>query len=180
MRKLTIAWRNGRPKTDRWITLFLIGVAIATPATATSKKHCGASSKLIGQYQFEGEALVDMALTTGSGRRYLYVQHAQDEGVSLLDVSDPTQPKLLGTTFWPEGAELGGLTFLGDYAIGKMLPMKDNPATGREKIGFLCEGGDFQTGRESPMGCLRVKRAILDEGVLFILTDSGLCIVEAP
>jgi hypothetical protein len=45
-----------------------------------------------------------MALTTGSGRRYLYVLHSKDRGVSILDVADPSQPAVLETTFWPEGA----------------------------------------------------------------------------
>src|SRR5260370_30450356 len=67
---------------------------------------CGASEQNIprASHSIAAAALLDMALTTGSGRRYLYVLHSKDRGVSILDVADPSQPAVLETTFWPEGA----------------------------------------------------------------------------
>ena len=41
---------------------------------------------------------------TGSGRRYLYVLHSKVRRISILDVTDPSQPAVLETRFWPEGA----------------------------------------------------------------------------
>jgi hypothetical protein len=42
-----------------------------------------------------------MALTTASGRRDLDVLHSKDRGVSILDVTDTSQPAVLEATFWP-------------------------------------------------------------------------------
>ena len=67
---------------------------------------CGASDQNIhrASHSVAAAALLDMALTTGSGRRYLCVLHWKDRGVSIFDVTDPSQPAVLETTFWPEGA----------------------------------------------------------------------------
>jgi hypothetical protein len=44
-----------------------------------------------------------MALTAGSGRRYLCALRSQDRGVGVFDVADPSQPAVFEATFWPEG-----------------------------------------------------------------------------
>jgi len=158
-----------KPMIDWPITLILIGVAVAVPAqvTAANRKQDGAGARIVSHFSFDGKAPVDMALTTGADRYYLYVQHANDEGVSIVDVTNSSQPKLLCTTFWPEGAEVGGLTFLGDYAIGEVLPIDGPVATDAGGARFV-------------KGFMRVKRAILDQGMVYVLTDTDVWILKAP
>jgi len=148
------------------MALLLIAVAVAMPATSWSKKHDEADARLVGHLRFESKILVDMVLTTGGGRRYLYVLHSQDEGVSIIDVTSPSQPKLLGTTFWPEGAELGGLTFMGDYAVG------DDTSVSRAHS-RLSEA-------KVVTSLAHVKRAIFNEGLVYVLTDTEVWIVGVP
>jgi hypothetical protein len=163
-------YRIDKPRIDWLIALILIGVAVAVPAqmTAANRKQDGADARVVGHFSFDGKALVDMALTTGADRHYLYVQHANDEGVSIVDVTNFSQPKLLCTTFWPEGAEVGGLTFLGDYAIGEVLPIGGGPVA--------TDAG----GARFVKGFMRVKRAILDQGMVYVLTDTDVWILKAP
>jgi hypothetical protein len=118
---------RGRRGTLCRMTVFLIVLAISAPVAARVKKHNRTGAQVVGHIQFKDKALVDMALTTGSGRLYLYLQHSKDEGVSILDVTDPSQPTVLETTFWPEGENLGQFTFLGDYAVGEVLPCSCSP-----------------------------------------------------
>jgi hypothetical protein len=156
--------------------VFLLAVAIALPVAAKSNKRGEAGVKVVSHFRFEGRTAVDLALTAGSGRRYLYVRHPQDGGVSILDVTNLSHPKLLSTTFWPEGAELGTVTFMGDYAIGKVLAINDNAVVGDGpalRTGFLSR-------KLQPKGFGPVKRAIFDGGVVFLLTDTGVWIVESP
>ena len=154
----------------RLITFLLVGVAVALPAelTAANKKQHGADARVVGHIPFDGTTLVDMALTTGANRQYLYVQHASDGGVSIADVTNFSQPKLVCTTFWPEGVNVGGLTFLGDYVIGEVLPIDTGTAA--------TDTG----GTRFVKGFTRVKRAILNEGLVYVLTDTGVWILRAP
>ena len=147
----------------RLLTLFLIAFGIALPATAAARDHDVA--KVIGRVQFEGKALVDMVLTTGAGRRYLYVQHS-DKEVSILDVTDPSRPVVLKNTLWLEGAKVGEVTFFGDYTIGQVLPTHcSRPVPHERRAQGSCGFND-------------VKRAIFDKGLLYVLSDTGLSIIN--
>lgn len=106
----------------RFLTLLLITAAVAVGAEAQGRQRSPADAQIVGHVSFGETTLADMALTTAGGRRYLYVQHSKDEDLSIVEVTNPSQPKLLATVFWPDGAQLGQLTFLGDYAIGYVMP----------------------------------------------------------
>jgi hypothetical protein len=153
--------------------LFVIVVGIALPPAAWANSHDPESAQVIGHVQFEGKALGDMVLTTAAGRRYVYVQHS-DKEVSILDVTDASQPIVLKNTLWLEGAKVGEVTFFGDYNIGQLQPT----VCGRP----VPEKGLAQDQSHSDNGLLcsfnQVKRAILHEGLLYVLSDIGLWIVK--
>jgi hypothetical protein len=48
---------------------------------------------------------------------YLYVQHSRDEGISIIDISKPAQPKTVGVIPWPDPAVSGTVNVTGDLAI---------------------------------------------------------------
>jgi hypothetical protein len=48
---------------------------------------------------------------------YLYVQHSKDEGISIIDISKPAQPKTVGLIPWPGPAVSGRMNVTGDLAI---------------------------------------------------------------
>jgi hypothetical protein len=77
----------------RLLTLFLIAFGIALPATAAAGDHDIA--KVIGRVQFEGKALVDMVLTTGAGRRYLYVLLAPGGAISMCSTQTRRSASLM-------------------------------------------------------------------------------------
>ena len=43
-------------------------------------------SRRFGHVEFDDSTLLDMALTTGAGKRYLNVQHSNKGGMSVFDV----------------------------------------------------------------------------------------------
>ena len=45
-----------------------------------------ALSRRFGHVEFDDSTLLDMALTTGAGKRYLNVQHSNKGGMSVFDV----------------------------------------------------------------------------------------------
>jgi hypothetical protein len=158
----------------RWLSTLLIVVGIALPAAGWASGHDPEGAQVIGHVQFEGKLLGDMVLTTGAGRRYLYVQHS-DKEVSIVDVTDAPQPIVLKNTLWLEGAKVGDVTFFGDYAIGELQPTVCNRP--------VPEKGLAQNRSHSDNSLLlcsfnHVKQAILHEGLLYVLSDTGLWIVK--
>ena len=57
---------------------------------------------------------------------YLYVQHSKDQGISIIDVSKPAQPKAVGVIPWPDPAVSRRMNLMGDLAIiaeSEVVPM---------------------------------------------------------
>jgi hypothetical protein len=53
----------------------------------------------------------------GNDKVYLYVQHSQFQGISIIDISKPTVPKALGVIPWPNPAMSSKMNVTGDMAI---------------------------------------------------------------
>ena len=45
------------------------------------------------------------------------MQHSKDQGISIIDISKPAEPKIVGTTPWPDPALSGRMNLTGDLAI---------------------------------------------------------------
>jgi hypothetical protein len=61
---------------------------------------------------------------------YLYVQHSKDQGISIIDISNPAQPKAVGIIPWPDPAVWSRMNLTGDLAIiaeSEVLPTR-NPS----------------------------------------------------
>lgn len=73
---------------------------------------------LVAHIPFEGLSDVDMAMQKKmSDKYYLYVQHSKDQGISIIDISKPAEPKIVGTTPWPDPALSSRMNVTGDLAI---------------------------------------------------------------
>jgi hypothetical protein len=73
---------------------------------------------VVSHIPFEGLADVDMAMQKKvDDKYYLYVQHSKDQGISIIDISKPAQPKIVGTTPWPDPALSSWMNVTGDLAI---------------------------------------------------------------
>jgi hypothetical protein len=73
---------------------------------------------VVAHIPFEGLADVDMAMQKKVGDKYyLYVQHSKDQGISIIDISRPAEPKIVGTTPWPDPALSSRMSVTGDLAI---------------------------------------------------------------
>jgi len=115
-----------------------------------------------------------MVLTMGASGRYLYVQHS-DKEVSVVDVTDPSRPVVLKNTFWLEGAKVGDVTFFGDYGVGQVLPSVCSRPVPQ---GRLPQHPSHPDAEVSLCGFNHLKRTIRYEGLLYILSDTGLWMVK--
>ena len=89
---------------------------------ASAKNHKVKTSDnqadVVAHISFPGLSAVDMAMQKKvNDKYYLYVQHSKDEGVSIIDISKPAQPKTVGVIPWPDPAVSSRMNVTGDLAI---------------------------------------------------------------
>jgi hypothetical protein len=106
-------------------------VLVVTVSGASAKEHklkgSGAGSQVVAHISFSGLSAIDMAMQKKvNDKYYLYVQHSKDQGISIVDVSNPAQPKAVGLIPWPDPAVSSRMNLTGDLAIiaeNAALPM---------------------------------------------------------
>lgn len=113
-------------------TLVLLTIVlVVTVSSASAKEHkpkaSGAGSQVVAHVAFSGLSVVDMAMQRKvNDKYYLYVEHSKDQGISIIDISKPTQPKAVGVIPWPDPALSSRMSLTGALAIvseSEVLPM---------------------------------------------------------
>jgi hypothetical protein len=111
-------------------------VLVVTVSSASTKEHkpkgSSAGSQVVAHISFSGPSAVDMEMQRKvNDKYYLYVEHSKDQGLSIVDISKPTQPKVIGVIPWPDPALSSRMNLTGDLAIiaeSAVLPMH-SPST---------------------------------------------------
>ena len=103
------------------LALFAI-VLLVTVSSASAREHkpkeLGAGSQVVAHISFSGLSAVDMAMQKKvNDKYYLYVQHSQNQGISIIDISVPSQPKAIAVIPWPDPAVSSRMNVTGDLAI---------------------------------------------------------------
>lgn len=97
---------------------FVVLVAGGASAKDRKSKESNNQAHIVGHISFEGLSSVDMAIQRRmNDTYYLYVQHAEDQGISVIDISKPTEPKAVGLIQWPDSVLSGRMNLTGDLAI---------------------------------------------------------------
>ena len=119
-------------------TLALLTIVLSvTVSIASAKEHTpkesGAVSQVVAHISFSGLSAVDMSMQRKvNDKYYLYVEHSRDQGISIIDISKPTQPKAVGVIPWPDPALSGRMSLTGALAIiaeSEVLPMHSITST---------------------------------------------------
>ena len=93
-------------------------VAGGASAKDRKPKESNNQAHVVGHISFEGLSSVDMVIQSKlNDTYYLYVQHAKDQGISVIDISRPTEPKAVGLIPWPDSALSGRMNVTGELAI---------------------------------------------------------------
>jgi len=104
------------------VTLGLLATVLLVTGGASAKDHKAKTSDnqahVVAHIPFEGLSDVDMAMQKKvSDKYFLYVQHSKDQGISIIDISKPAEPRIVGTTPWPDPTLSGRMNVTGDLAI---------------------------------------------------------------
>src|SRR5258708_14766072 len=130
--------RNSKSTKSRLILMaFFTIVSMVSLDSASAKEHKAKQSEneaqVVAHISFSGLSVVDMAMQRKvNDKYYLYVEHSEDQGISIIDVSKPAQPKALGVIPWPDPALSSRMSLTGAVAIiseREALPMHSRAST---------------------------------------------------
>src|SRR5580704_1640298 len=113
------------------MALALLSALLLVSAGASAKDHkltrSDNQASVVAHISFSGLSAVDMVMQKKvNDQYYLYVQHSKDQGISIIDISKPAQPKAMGVIPWPDPAMSSRMNLTGDLAIiaeSEVLPM---------------------------------------------------------
>ena len=102
--------------------LAVLTTLLVVSGAASAKDHKVKTSDnqahVVAHLSFSGLSAVDMAMQKKvNDKYYLYVQHSKDQGISIIDISKPAQPKAVGVIPWPDPAVSSRVNLTGDLAI---------------------------------------------------------------
>ena len=102
--------------------LALFATVMLVSGGASAKDHKAKRSdnqaRVVAHISFTGLSAIDMTMQNkGNDKVYLYVQHSQFQGISIIDISKPAEPKALGVVPWPDPAMSSRMNVTGDLAI---------------------------------------------------------------
>jgi len=96
----------------------LLVVSGGTSAKDRKVKTSDNQARVVAHIAFSGLSAVDMAMQRKvNDKYYLYVQHSKEQGISIIDVSKPAQPKPVGVIPWPDPAVSSRMNLTGNLAI---------------------------------------------------------------
>jgi hypothetical protein len=112
----------------------LLTTVLLVSGAASAKDHklkpSDNQARVVAHISFAGLSAVDMTMQRQvNDKYYLYVQHSKDQGISIIDISKPAEPKAIGVIPWPDPAMSGRMNVTGDLAIiaeTGVLPMRSS------------------------------------------------------
>lgn len=100
------------------LALFATLMLVPGGASAQDQKanRSDNQARVVAPISFTALSAIDMAMQNkGNDKVYLYGQHSQFQGISMIDISKPAEPKARGVIPWPDPAMLSRMKVTGDW-----------------------------------------------------------------
>jgi hypothetical protein len=114
------------------------------------------------------------------GRRSFHVQHSRDEGISVIDITEPAKPKVVRVIQWPDPAVSSHMNVTGNLALipeREVLPAK--PATSKD--GLVLWDLSNPAAPQVVKKFSGVVRFLLDNhNFVYVLNSEGLWVISTP
>jgi hypothetical protein len=162
-------------------------LAVGTVGTVSAKerkpkpKKSSTASLVVAHIPFSGLSVVDMAMQKQSGEKlYLYVQHGREEGVSVVDVSEPGKSNVVRTVPWPNAQLSNRMNVLGDVAIIRETDDLSVRASASKDEVVLWDLSNPAAPRELQRFSGVVKVLEDDRNFIYVLNTEGLWVISEP
>ncbi len=167
-------------------TLVLLTIVlVVTVSSASAKEHkpkgSVPGSQVVAHISFSGLSAVDMAMQRKlNDKYYLYVEHSEGQGISVIDISKPTHPKEIGVIPWPDPGLSGRMSLTGALAIiaeSEVLPMHRITSTDDLVLWDLSNPAAPRVVQKFS----RVVKWLQDErNFIYVLNGDGLWVILEP
>jgi hypothetical protein len=165
------------------LALLTIVLLVSGGASAKDHKLKGSDNQaqVVAHISFAGLSAVDMAMQKKvNDKYYLYVQHSRDQGISIIDISKPAQPKVVGVIPWPDPALSSRMNVTGDLAIvaeSEVVPMHSRTSNDDLVLWDLSNPTAPRVVQKFPA----VVKWLQDErDFIYVLNGDGLWVVSKP
>jgi uncharacterized secreted protein with C-terminal beta-propeller domain len=167
------------------LVALLTTISLVSLASALAKERKANKSdneaRVVAHISFSGLSAVDMAMQRKvNDKYYLYVQHSKNQGVSIIDISNPAQAKTLGVISWPDPAVSSQINVTGNLAIiaeSEMLPMPSSSSNDDLVLWDLSNPAAPRVVQKFP----GVIKWLQDErNFIYVLNRDGLWVVSEP
>ena len=165
------------------LALLTTVLVVSGGASAKDHKLRGSDNQahVVAHISFAGLSAADMAMQKKvNDKYYLYVQHSKDQGISIIDISKPAQPKAVGMIPWPDPALSGRMNVTGDLAIiaeSGVLPMRSSTSNDDLVLWDLSN----PTAPRVVQKFSGVVKWLQDErNFIYVLNGDGLWVVSKP
>ncbi len=164
------------------LALLALVVAAAPGAMAKPRPSKQQPAIVIGHLFLPGAAVRQMFVQEHGSKQYLYIEQASKEGFAIIDVTKPSQPKLIQHVAWPNQASAGKLQLIGAGLVLAIAPEADPGKPGSDypaqsvRVLDLSDPGNPQT-LHSFSG---VTSVVADDGrdLIYITNSEGLWILR--
>ncbi len=163
----------------------VLATVLLVSGGASAKDHklktSDSQADVVAHISFTGLSAVDMSIQKKvNGKYYLYVQHSKDQGISIIDISKPAQPKAIGVIPWPDSDVPSRMNVTGDLAIiaeTGTLPMRSG--TSKDDL-VLWDLSNPAVPRVMQEFSGVVKWLQEERNFIYVLNGDGLWVVSKP
>ena len=158
----------------------LLLVSSGASAKGHKEKASDVQSNVVAHLSFGELSAVDMAMQKKvDDKYYLYVQHSKEQGISVIDISKPAQPKAIGVIPWPDTAVSSRMNLTGNLAIiaESGVPMRSSASNDDLVLWDLSNPAAPRVVQKFS----RVVKWLQDErDFIYVLNSDGLWVISKP
>jgi hypothetical protein len=162
-------------------------VFCAAMPNAWAKQHKPDPSQavlVVAHVPFGGKSLENMSIQTqANGNRYLYVEHAPEQGVSVLDMEKPSQPRLVSSIRWPNTQISHIKSVMAEAVLIEVeaIPAASDPETQPTSDPVVLWDTSEPNSPKVVQRFANVRRVLSDDrGYVYILNADGLWVISTP
>ena len=169
---------------SRALALFTVALVV-TVGNLSAKAHkpkASGTGQVVAHVAFSGLSAVDMAMQRKvNDKYYLYVEHSRDEGITIIDISKPTQPKSVAVIPWPDPDLSSRMSLTGAMAViseSEVLPMRSGKTSTDDLV--LWDLSNPTAPRVVQKFSGVVKWLQDERNFIYVLNGDGLWVVSEP
>ena len=166
------------------MALALFSTMFLVSGRASAKDHkvkvSENQAKIVAHLSFSGMADVDMAMQRKvDDKYYLYVQHAKDQGISIVDISRPAKAKEVGVIPLPDSNVSNRMNLTGNLGIIAENETNATPSSNNDDL-VLWDLSNPAAPRVVQKFSGVVKWLQDDRNFIYVLNGDGLWVISEP